>query len=119
MPRQEVLNILITILAVCQDPGFEVSEPFCQESGRNLLSKHHGKVLVNLQKKLLKSLQPSTHFQYFYASVTESVNLKYTLFTLKINKLGLNHMHFFFITKPGVSRKRGKTSRTVEEFCWS
>ena len=89
MPRREVFNILLRKLS-CQDPGFEESGPFCQESARNLLSKHRGKVLVNLQKKFLKSLQPSTHFQYVYLTV--GVIVKCTLFTLKINNY--HHMHF-------------------------
>lgn len=39
------------VLAVCQDFSFEVGGPFGQKSAGNLPSKHHGEVLVNLQKK--------------------------------------------------------------------
>ena len=82
--RQEVFDELIRILAVCQDPMFEVGGPICQKSARSILSKHHCEVLVNLQKKHFKSLQPlidignhpQTKFQYFYACLNVSVILQ-------------------------------------------
>lgn len=101
--RQEFFNMLIRspVLAVCQEPGFEVRRPFCQKSARNFFSKHHGKILVNLQKKHLKSLILKEYWVII-------VHFKNTL---------IKQM-YVFLTKLGMSRNRGNTSKTVAEFCW-
>ena len=69
--RQELIRSQFS--AVCKDPRFEKSKPFCQKCARHFLSKHHGEVLVNLQK--------NTHFLYLcnlkvYTSNDKSLNVK-------------------------------------------
>lgn len=103
--RQEVFIMFIgnQVLALCQDARFEVSGPFCQKSASNLLSKHHGEVLLNLWKKHFKSLQPrqdikhpSMNFQSFYSFATKTVYLEWH-FKNKLQVLLLSNKSFLLL----------------------